>query len=59
MLCFFLWYPLSAFAFRTAIEGFTDEIVLAVPLITCVLVVPSMQAYGFESGGLPYKALLL
>ena len=49
MLCFFLWYPPSALGFGTALIGLADEIVLAVPSITFVLVVPS---FGLSRVGL-------
>jgi hypothetical protein len=41
MLRFFLWYPPSAFGFRTALSGFADEDALAVLDFTYVLVVSS------------------
>ena len=49
MSCFFLQYPPSALGFGTALIGLTDDIVLAVPSVTFVLVVPS---FGLSRVGL-------
>ena len=59
MLHFFLWYPLSAFGFGTALSGFADEVALAAPIIMYVLVVPSIVWSRVGSGGFLGEALLL
>jgi len=51
MLCVFLWYPPSALGFGTALVRLMDEIVLAIPSITFVLVVPSLGLLWVGSGG--------
>ena len=49
----------SAFTFGTALNRFADEVALAVPDVTYVLVVPSAVSLGFELGGFLSEALLL
>ena len=59
MLHFFLRYPLIALGFGTALTGLVDEIVLAIPSITFVLVVPSFGLSRVGSGGFLGGAFLL
>ena len=59
MLRFFLRYPPSALGFGTVLIGLADEIVLAVPSITFVLVVPSFVLWRVGSGGFLGGAFLL
>ena len=59
MLHFFLQCPPSALGFGTMLVGLIDEIVLAVPSITFVLVVPSFGLSRVGSGGFLGGAFLL
>ena len=58
-LRFFLRYPSSALGFGTALTGLTDEIVLAIPNVTFVLVVPSFGLSRVGSGVFLGGAFLL
>ena len=59
MLCFFLRYPLSALGFGTTLVGLADEIVLAIPSVTLVLVVPLFGLSRVGFGGFLGGAFLL
>ena len=59
MLRFFLRYPLSALGFGTTLVGLADEIVLAIPSVTFVLVVPLFGLSMVGSGGFLGEAFLL
>ena len=50
MLHFFLLYPPSVLGFGTTLVGLKDEIVLAVPSVTFVLVVPLLDLSRVGSG---------
>ena len=56
---FFLRYPPSALGFGTTLTGFADEIVLAVPSVTFVLVVLMFGLSMMGSGGFLGGAFLL
>ena len=59
MLHCFLRYPSSALGFGTTLTRLADEIVLAIPNVTFVLVVPSFELSRVGSGGFLGGAFLL